>query len=364
MAAATSPRSADDRRDDDARALAAAIDLTDADTVVGLDGPTSANEARANAPTAKAPLRGAPSASHQQAATTGVITEDVRIPVDLGVELAATWHHPAGSPRGVAVVAPGLAVPGKVMAGVCDALAGAGWQALRIDFRGIGASRDGDLRANDDDLRDHGVRDLDGALEFAAHAARDGDGQALPMVLVGHSAGAWLVAFAQAAQRLDAVVSLASYSGHWRFHKRDKQPLLAALWYGVVPLTTRLFGLFPGKRLGLGEDAPARVVRQWARWNKRRNFFFDDADVADDLAIDLLTAPVRNYLPTDDEWGTHTAAEAMWGRFPNARHDLVDVDPADHGLDRIGHLGLMRPSAAPIWADAIRWLDQVVPSGR
>lgn len=266
------------------------------------------------------------------------------------VHLAAVWHEPAGPSRGVAVVAPGVAVPARVMGDLADTLAAAGWTALRFDFPGVGDSPDA-ARDVPGDMVDWATRDLDTALATARERAGDD-----PVVLVGHSAGAWLLGLAQRAADVDAVLALASMSGSWRGLKRAAWPQLVPAMYVAIPLLTRLTGVLPAWA-GLGADAPGGAMRQWASWCRRPRFFLDDPAVTTHLGD--ITAPARVVLATDDEWATLASSRAIWDRTAGDVEYVV-VDPADHGGAAIGHLGLLRDRfAASVWADAVTWLDGV-----
>lgn len=278
--------------------------------------------------------------------------EATTLPVDVAFKLPATWHVPEGPVRGVAVVAPGVAVPVRTMHALADALAAAGWKALSFDFPSIGAS---DLHPRDvpGGMEEWGARDLDTALREAAYEAGDD----LPLVLVGHSAGAWLVGLTEMAERVDAVLAIASMSGYWRNLKRGARPQMLAGFYAVLPLANRLLGYVPGW-LALKEDAPGGALAQWASWCRRPGFFFDDPAV--EVHAHALAAPVRVLLPTDDEWATEAACRGVWDRFANADVEYLTIDPPDHDGNRIGHLGLLRDRfAETVWADAISWLEQV-----
>lgn len=267
-----------------------------------------------------------------------------------GIELEATWHEPAGDSRGVAVVAPGVAVPARVLVPLADALADAGWTALRFDFPGVGDAPDDPARVPGG-MVEWATRDL--ATVLVAARERAGDD---PVVLVGHSAGAWLVGLTDRAADVDAIVAIASMSGSWRGLKRSSWPQLVPAMYLAIPLLTSLTGKLPGWA-GLREDAPGGAMRQWARWCRRPGFFFDDPTVT--TYFDRVTAPTRAILATDDEWATPAATRAVWDRTAGPT-EYVLVDPADDGGGRIGHTGLLRGRfAAAVWAPAIDWLDEV-----
>lgn len=280
-----------------------------------------------------------------------VIDRTVTIATSAG-PLLGTWHLPEGDPIGVAVVAPGVAVPARVLAPLADRLADRGWRALRFDFHGVGSSpvHPRDVPGG---MAEWGSRDLDAALRLAREVAGEGPDR-LPVALVGHSAGAWLLAFTPQAADVDGVLAIASMAGYWRNLKRSSWPQMLPAFHGAIPLLTRAFGYLPGWA-GLGEDAPGEALRQWASWCRRPGFFADDPTVTSQLH--RLTAPVRVLLPEDDEWATGRAVDALWAGA-GSDHEVVEVPASASPSGRVGHLGLLRePVAGHLWDEHLRWLE-------
>lgn len=286
------------------------------------------------------------------AAPSAIERQQFDLATSAEVTLGATWHRPAGPSRGVAIVAPGVAVPARVVEPLGDHLAADGWTALSFDFAGIATSRRGHPRDVPGGMVEWATRDLAAVIDTARAEAGD-----LPVVLVGHSAGAWLATLTDRAQHLDAVVAIASMAGWWGDFKRDQLGRMLFAMYAGIPLANLLTGYIPGQ-LGLGEDAPGEAMAQWASWCRKPGFYNDDPDVT--THFDLLTAPVLAVLPTDDEWATEKACRAIWDRCTaSSSVTLRTVDPEDHGGKRIGHIGLLRDRFADtVWTDLTTWLDE------
>ncbi len=98
-----------------------------------------------------------------------------------GTRLYGEWHHPSGTPRGVALVLHGYADHGGRYVEVSQKLAGLGLAALAIDYRGHGRA-DG-RRGHVDSFVEY-LDDLDAALARARAAVPSG-----PLLLVTHSHG-------------------------------------------------------------------------------------------------------------------------------------------------------------------------------
>jgi len=126
-----------------------------------------------------------------------------------GTRLHGEWHHPQGTPRGVAVVVHGYADHGGRYVEVSRRLADLGLGAFAIDYRGHGRAdgRRGHCMAFSEYLDD-----LDAALTRARAAVPRG-----PLLIVGHSHGS-LIALraltdALRAPNVDGVVLSSPYLG-------------------------------------------------------------------------------------------------------------------------------------------------------
>jgi lysophospholipase len=99
-----------------------------------------------------------------------------------GTRLYGEWHHPTGTPRGVALVLHGYADHGGRYVEVSQKLAGLGLAALAMDYRGHGRA-DG-KRGHCSSFVEY-LDDLDAALARVRAAVPNG-----PLLLVSHSHGA------------------------------------------------------------------------------------------------------------------------------------------------------------------------------
>jgi predicted alpha/beta hydrolase len=83
---------------------------------------------------------------------------------------------------------------------------------------------------------------------------------------LGHSLGAQLPGFLQRPEQVDGLVSIAAGSGYWRENAPKLRRSILYFWFVLVPLVTRLWGYFPGRKLKKVGDLPRGVILQWRRW--------------------------------------------------------------------------------------------------
>lgn len=252
--------------------------------------------------------------------------------------------------RGSIVIAPAMGVRSQFYTSFARACQAQGLDVLCFDYRGIGESRPATLRGCPATLRDWAQRDLVAVLEFAS-----ANGGGRPVFVVGHSVGGQLAGISKAGARVDAMLLVAAqsgYFGHWSgWHRLAMQ----SLWYVLIPAVTRLCGYFPAKRLRLGEDLPASVALEWARWGRQRDYLAGDRDLADALAE--YAGPILAYSFSDDAIAPRAAVQALLACYRSASITHRHVDPADAAARQIGHFGYFRTaSGASLWERDVNWL--------
>lgn len=209
------------------------------------------------------------------------------------------------------------------------------------DYRGIGESRGDTVRGLRASMRDWGEQDFAGAVAWIRAQYPD-----RPLLGVGHSFGGHTLAMSDAALQLSGALTFGTqlaWTGHWPLHKRARVELTLR----AFPLLTALYGYLPGW-MGLREDLPAGVARQWSRWCLQRNYFLDDHPEYGDR-LSRLGYPVRVYGATDDDFAPPPGIRAYAQHIPRAEAHILS--PAAMGQP-IGHLSPFRPHfTTPLWEE-------------
>ena len=274
------------------------------------------------------------------------MAEFAGVPVDVsaadGVRLVGREYAPEGEETFVALLLPGIGVPQRALRHLGGFLAKEGVRALSIDYRGMG---DSGSSAKSATLRNWAERDAVGALRFAE--TRWGK----PVVLFGHSFGGQVVGLADDFSRLRSCVFIASQFGqakNWDGFERVK---IATFWRVILPVASRVFETVPGWT-GAGEALPRGVAREWARWGRSPNWYLTQVgDAGQRLA--RFDRPILAFAASDDPIAPPRAVSALLTRFETARVVRRDVTPHDLGVAAIGHFGLLRPMAKPLWRDML-----------
>lgn len=271
------------------------------------------------------------------------------IPARDGYPLAATVF--AGDGRDWVVVNSATAVLRGYYARFARFLAGEGWNVVTYDYRGVGGSRPPRLRGFRALMRDWAQQDAAGVLDWI-------DGRdATRVAAVGHSFGGQALGLLPRPELLSAAIVVGAQSGYWRLWDGWRQLPVAALWHVLIPGLSAVCGFFPGRLLGMGEDSPAGVAREWAAWGRRPGYVTDAEGLAEGYA--RVRCPLRSYSFSDDTFAPPRAVEALLGFYSAARVERRSFTPGELGVRAFGHWAFFKERfREPLWTEAAAWLRE------
>lgn len=279
--------------------------------------------------------------------------EPVRISTGDGVSLAATlWEAPDRPRSRVVVIASATGVLQAYYAPFAAWLSAQGFAVVTFDYRGMGASRS---EAGAPSMLDWGQRDLAAVVSWAASSLGGGH-----TAIVGHSVGGQLVGLLPDASRVSALVTVGSQSGDYRLWPLPSRLAMALLWYGLVPGVTHAVGYLPGS-LGIGEDLPAGVALEWARWCRTRGYLVGAGFESRREGFARLDAPVLAFGFDDDGYAPRAAVDALHALYVCAR---VERRQLGREAGRFGHFGFFRERHRALWRDVATFLDAHTPAAR
>ncbi len=264
--------------------------------------------------------------------------------------------HADGRCRGRIVVAGATGVPQRFYRRFAQHAASQGFETLTLDYRGIGLSKPAQLRGFEMDYLDWARLDLAAAVD-----ACPDDG--LPLFMVGHSYGGHAFGLLPDPGRVSGLYTFATGAGWHGWMPPLERLRVQLMWRLVGPLLTRWKGYLPWSLLGMGEDLPLGVYRQWRHWCRYPRYFFDDPALATEMTARFanVRVPIVAANALDDPWAPPASRDAFMAGYSHAGWRAVDIDPADPGLrlGKIGHMGYFRPAAQPLWQAALDWFDSL-----
>lgn len=276
-----------------------------------------------------------------------------RIEAGDGFRLALTLIEPVSRrPAVTCLIAPAIGASRVFYHDWARWLAERGMAVAVPDYRGIGGSRPLDLAELDARMLDLARLDLPAAADRLA-ARHPGS----PRIYVGHSLGAQLFGLLPDPGRYRRMLMVASGSAYWRLWPAPTRWGLLGLWYVGIPVLTRLFGHFPAGLVGLGEDLPPGVARDWARWARHPAYTVDDEGRPIRRGFRAYRGRIRALSFSDDPFAPKRAAEELLSFWERADREMLHRTPGELGLERVGHLGFFRVEARePLWRESAAWL--------
>lgn len=279
---------------------------------------------------------------------------DISIASRGGGTIRGTVRAPSSmDPRALVVIHPATAVPERLYSGFAEYLAEQGFVVLTYDYRGMG--RSGSARQHRGiRMRDWMDQDVPDVAEWAARRYPQ-----LQRFAIGHSVGAHALALGFGVDGVSAMVSIASHAGVTATVSGSLERAKVWLVLNVLgPLTARVLGYVPGRKLGLGEDMPAAAMLEWSRWSKLPGYFFDDPSMRAGERAAAVTVPMLSIGFSDDPWATPQQIEAITSHMTHAEVERRTYSPSDFGVPAIGHMGFFRRGLRDgLWPEVAAWME-------
>jgi predicted alpha/beta hydrolase len=280
------------------------------------------------------------------------VEQRIRFPALDQYQLVGTFYEPAGSvtPLRVVVFNTGAGIAAVRYRRFARFIASCGVPVLTYDYRGIGESRPPRLPGFPAVLEDWTEHDCGGAIAWLR-----GRYPGAEMIGVGHSVGTVLFGGAPNISELTRFVMICPHTGFVGDYRAGYRLPMALLWHGVMPALTHLFGYFPARLLGLGDDIPSGIALQWAarRTPELRPEATDPSGKRGQLVIARWTnlqQPALLVSIRDDAFATETAVRRFMLNFPNLRAQRWIISHDEVGVRRLGHFGIFRAAArSSVW---------------
>lgn len=220
-----------------------------------------------------------------------------------------------------------------------------GYDVLTFDFRGIGASLNGPLKNSKASIQDWGLLDLPAVIETLLKKTG-----AAQVNIIGHSAGGQLLGLVDNYQQVKQVIAVAGSSGHVKGLKGRTKILAPVMFNLLFPLSSLFKGYGATKMIGMGENLPKGVARQWAEFCSRPGYVKNA--IGKTVKVDFhqkIHCPITAIAATDDEIATEKNVDDLLSLYPNAQTKKIILQPKHYGHRNIGHMLMFKPSHQNLW---------------
>ncbi|WP_273820482.1 MULTISPECIES: alpha/beta hydrolase family protein [Pseudomonas] len=282
-------------------------------------------------------------------ATNLALIEPLSLLADDGFRLAATRYRTRVPVKGNLIMAGATGVQRRFYRRFALHACARGFNVLTLDYRGVGDSAPASLKGFEMSYLDWGLRDLAAAVDCM-------DEGGMPTFWVGHSFGGHALGLLPNHHRLTAAYCFGTGAGWAGWMPRIEAFKVRLLWRWVLPLIVRCKGYMAWSLLGMGDDLPLGVYRDWKRWCAYPRYFFDDpamAGITERYAQVCVPCLFANAV--DDRWAPPVSRDAFIQGYRNAPRSTRDLG-SELPAEPIGHMGYFRPTATAIWDEALDWL--------
>lgn len=276
-------------------------------------------------------------------------------PATDGFPLAATLFEPERFARAVVLIAPATAVPQGYYAKFARYLATQEFRVVTFDYRGIGRSKPkSGLRGFEARMRDWAALDLAAAVDYADKLAGG-----KPLLYVGHSFGGQALGQLPNNHKISRALFAASQIGYWKLFPAPEKYRVWFMLRVLGPTLYTIFGYVPGK-LGMGEDLPKGVFKEWAGWCMKPRYLYDDETLEARKNFSNYHGALRAIGMSDDDWAPPVTVAGLLAGYTGTAPEHITVTPESVGQKKIGHFGYFREvSREPLWREAAEWLGRI-----
>jgi len=220
-----------------------------------------------------------------------------------------------------------------------------GHDVMVFDFRGIGDSLHGPLKQSDASIQDWGQLDIPAAIQTLLVKTEQEK-----VILLGHSAGGQLVGIVPNYQKIAQVIAVSSSTGHIKGLNGRTKKMASVMFNLIFPVSNLIKGYGATKFLGMGENLPKKVAKQWAQFCSKPGYVVNaiGKTIFEDYHQDIQ-CPITVYWSSDDEIATKVNVKDLLRLYPNAQTEMIELNPQTHGHKAIGHMLMFRKSHQNLW---------------
>lgn len=225
------------------------------------------------------------------------------------------------------------------------------FHVVTYDYRGIGGSRPKNLRGFKASITDWGELDLPAAINYTITKFGSQN-----LFLIGHSIGGSLLGLCQESALAKGAINIAAQMAYYKDWAPSQRYKIYFFWHIFIPLLTRLYGYFPGKKWKL-EDIPKGMVEQWHARRLVPSMEIQLRQAGFPVYYKDISFPILNLGFTDDPIGTEAALLRMAEVYANARIETRMINPAEIPIEKIGHFGFFKKEfRESLWKQSVEWL--------
>ena len=147
-------------------------------------------------------------------------------------------------------------------------------------------------------------------------------------------------------------MAIAGSTGHIK-GLRGRTKLLAPVMFNIIfPLARITKGYGPTQAIGMGENLPKDVAREWAEFCSKPGYVINAIGKKISPAHDYhaqITCPITSIWASDDEIATEANVKDLLRLYPNAKTQMIELKPKSYAHKAIGHMLMFKRSHQNLW---------------
>ncbi|WP_018296574.1 alpha/beta hydrolase family protein [Corynebacterium lubricantis] len=268
-------------------------------------------------------------------------SEKFTLTAENGEPTVVTRRDPDTAPRGAVLIAPAIATKARFYDAFAQWLVEQGYRTYMFDYQGYGESARTPLKEVKADFMTW-TQDAKTVVDFVAE-----DAEGLPLTWIGHSLGTQVFAFTDH-HKVDKAIFTCGGTGYWRLSDPPNLFITPLLWWVIAPVSVKLKGYFPGKKLKILGDIPGPVMTQWGKWCRLPGYMLDDMPEHRQTFANVKV-PITTLTFTDDDVMSAKASAHLESYYSGTEIRHLRLEPQDLGEEKIGHMGLYYRGREKLW---------------
>ncbi|WP_262695480.1 alpha/beta hydrolase family protein [Kordiimonas aquimaris] len=248
------------------------------------------------------------------------------------------------------ILMPALGVPAKFYRKLAQGLADGGVTTVVVEQRGNGESS---YRAGDGSvfsLTEYLRTDITAAHDWLRQYV-----EGVPSYIGGHSLGGHVASMfaARHPNEFSGIIHFACgmpYPADFSLLGK----MMIKIYAGLVPVSARFFGYFPGQKLGFAGSEYTGLMEDWRQWTQRGTYDIDGFK-GTEQQMATYSGRMLSIAIANDNMMTMRAIKRACAPFDNAKITSLILGPKEQG-DFLGHINWARKPNGAVSA-VLEWLD-------
>ena len=209
-----------------------------------------------------------------------------------------------------------------------------GFNVISIDWRGNGHSSERPSRENDWGYETI-LQDINEVFDFAERQFPN-----TKKVLLGHSLGGQIGCLfaSRFPKKIDSIILTACCSVHYTGYTTWSEQTKVKFVSRFFPLASKLFGYFPGKKIGFGGTEARTLMRDWGHNGLTGKYELIDSNFDYETALKNTSKPLLAISIKDDWLAPKEATKNLYQKFnSDAPIEHIVISKEDAKVESLNH---------------------------